>query len=293
MIVSNQSSDSESEGDAVAPVDEKRVIKLEQNEVSEQDRRMAYLARLIRRIRQPLCPINGILTSLSFGMIQRSNPDASAIERAARTDLAALQRVLMLSCPVTALVTGLEEESGFRELVRRVGRERAANQRFGKGFSVANVPLGERLEAVAIHACGAFEDFVYNLFRERDSLSKPGNTKLYALLCKVRHKVQDRLAKILVGGYARDAEKGPAADGFRFGGCYFAGTGESEERQAFVSAVIGKLPEQEEELQWTDQALQQDDRFNLASQLVLALDLALLIALGGAVFYVWFWKGGL
>jgi hypothetical protein len=293
MIVGTQSSVGDSEGEMLAPVDDKRVIKLEQSEVGEQDRRLTYLSRLIRRFRQPLCPINGILTLLPFGMIQRSSPDADAIERATRTDLAALQRGLMIRCPVTALVTGIEEESGFRELVRRVGHDRAVNQRFGKGFSVSNVPLGERLEALAIHACGAFEDFIYNLFRERDSLSKPGNTKLYALLCKVRHRVQDRLVKILVGGYACDAESDPAPDTFRFGGCYFAGSGESEERQAFVSAVVGKLQEQEEELQWTDPALKQDDNYNLASQLVLAFDLALLLVLAGEIFYAWFWKSGL
>jgi hypothetical protein len=201
--------------------------------------------------------------------------------------------VLMVRCPVTALVAGIEEESGFRELVRRVGRDRALNQRFGKGFSVSNVPLGERLEALAIHACGAFEDWIYNLFREPDSLSKPGNTKLYSLLCKIRHKVQERLGRIMIGGYSCDPDDVPAPDALRFGGCYFAGTGESEERQAFVLAVVGKLQEQEEELQWTDEALKQDDRFHLASQFVLVLDLLLLVALAGEVFYVWFWKAGL
>ena len=60
----------------------------------------------------------------------------------------------MLRCSVTALVTGIEEESGFRELVRRVGRDKARDSRFGKGFSEDNEPLGERLEALAIHACG-------------------------------------------------------------------------------------------------------------------------------------------
>jgi hypothetical protein len=281
------------DGDSGAPVDDKRVIKLEQTEVITEERRLAYLARLVRRARQTLCPINGILNLVPFNMIQRSSPDAAAVERATRSDLDTLQKVLMVRCPVTALVTGIEEESGFRELVRRVGRERAANQRFGKGFSVNNVPLGERLEALAIHACGAFEDWIYNLFREADSLSKPGNTKLYSLLCKVRHKVQERLVRILVGGYSSDPNDMQVADSLRFGGCYFAGTGESDERQAFVLAVVGKLQEQEEELQWTDQALRQDDRYHFASQLVLVLDLLLLAALAVEIYYVWSGKIGL
>jgi hypothetical protein len=286
MMIGSQSGGDD--GESAAPVDDKRVIKLEQAEVIGEERRLAYLARLVRRARQPLCPINGILNLVPFGMIQRSSPDAAAVERATRSDLGTLGRTLMVRCPATALVTGIEEESGFRELLRRVGRERALNQRFGKGFSVSNVPLGERLEAVAIHACGAFEDWIYNLFREADSLSKPGNAKLYSLLCKIRHRVQERLARVLIGGYSCDPDDAPAEDGLRFGGCYFAGTGESEERQAFVSAVVGKLQEQEEELQWTDEALRQDDRFHWASQLVLVLDLLLLAALGGEI--IWLWK---
>ena len=286
MIIGSQSS-MDDDGGSAAPVDDKRVIKLEQTEVLNEERRLAYLARLIRRARQPLCPINGILNLVPFNMIQRSSPDAAAVERATRSDLNTLQKVLMVRCPVTALVTGIEEESGFRELVRRVGKDRAANQRFGKGFSVNNVPLGERLEALGIHACGAFEDWIYNLFREPDSLSKPGNTKLYSLLCKVRHKVQERLVKILVGGYASDPNDSLDEDALRFGGCYFAGTGDSDERQAFALAVVGKLQEQEEELQWTETALRQDDRYHLASQFVLVLDLLLLAALAAEIYYVW------
>ena len=286
MIIGSQSS-MDDDGGSAAPVDDKRVIKLEQTEVLNEERRLAYLARLIRRARQPLCPINGILNLVPFNMIQRSSPDAAAVERATRSDLNTLQKVLMVRCPVTALVTGIEEESGFRELVRRVGKDRAANQRFGKGFSVNSAPIGERLEALGIHACGAFEDWIYNLFREPDSLSKPGNTKLYSLLCKVRHKVQERLVKILVGGYASDPNDSPDEDALRFGGCYFAGTGESDERQAFVLAVVGKLSEQEEELQWTETALKQDDRYHLASQFVLVLDLLLLAALAAEIYYVW------
>ena len=175
-----------------------------------------------------------------------------------------------------------------------MGRERALNDRFGKGFSVNNVPLGERLEALGIHACGAFEDWIYHLFRENDALSKPGNTKLYSFSCKVRHRVQERLVRILAGAYSSDPDDAPATDAFRFTGCYFAGTGESEERQAFVAAVLRKWidPKEnlQEELQWSDRALRQDDRYHLASQLVLVLDLLLLAALGAEIYYVWFWN---
>ena len=164
------------------------------------------------------------------------------MQRALQKDLATVLDKLKVRCPVTAMVVGLEEESGFRELVRRVGRARAVGQRFGKGFSIGNPPLPERLEALAAHACGAFEDWVYTLFREKDALSKPGNTKLFGLLCKIRRNVQSRLANILVAGFAAGEAAGRPAENFLFSGCYFAATGDTEDRQAFVQGVFDKLP---------------------------------------------------
>jgi len=290
MIVGAGSDQSDVSGSGGAgAASERRVIHLESDEAAEQDRRLDYLCQLIRRARQPLCPINGILTLLPYGLIQRSMPEGIRVQRAVRRDLETLRRGLKLCCPVTAMVVGLEEVSGFRELVRRVGRERAAGQRFGKGFDISNPPLPERLAALSDHACGAFEDWVYALFREKDSLSKPGNTKLYALLCKVRRDVQNRLSNILSSGFACDPDQDMQPEPRLFGGCYFAAVGDSEDRQAFVKGVFDKLPEQQEELQWTPEALADDERFQYLAQLGLALDSLLLLTLLGMIAYKWFW----
>jgi hypothetical protein len=277
------------EAGEVASLAAKKVIKLPQQEIALQDRRLEYLCHLIRRARQPLCPINGVLTLLPFSLIQRSVPEGIEVQRAVKKDLGTLLRALMVRCAVTALAVGLEEESGFRELVRRVGRERVAGQRFGKGFSVSNRPTAERLEALAAHACGSFEDWAYALFREKGSLSKPGNTKLYGLLCKIRRTVQSRLTNILAPGYGCDPDHDPQADALFFGGCYFAAIGDSEDRQAFVKGVFDKLPEQQEELEWTDAALREDDKYQRFAQLALGLDTLLLLALAGMVVFKWFW----
>ena len=83
-------------------------------------------------------------------------------------------RVLELQCPVTALVVGMEEESGFRELVRRVGRERAGVQRFGQRYDLRSIATAEEMNALCAHVCGAFEDWVYTLFREQGALRGRG-----------------------------------------------------------------------------------------------------------------------
>jgi len=288
MVVGNQTiMPGGGDSGVVSASSEKKVIKLEQRTANEQDRRLEYVCRLIRRARHPLCPINGILTMLPFSLIQRSVPEAIEVQRALKKDLATVLRMLKLRCPVTSMVTGLEAEGGFRELVRRVGRSRAMGNRFGKGFAVLNPPTAERLKAVAAHACGSFEDWVYTLFREKGALSKPGNTKLYALLCKIRRNVHGRLANMLEAGYAADPD---VAEPLLFSGCYFAATGASDGCQAFIKGVFDKLPDQQEELDWTEAAYEEDERYQKLTRLVLGVDTLLILVLATLAAGKW-WLG--
>jgi hypothetical protein len=287
MVIADTTTQSGDDDIGAAP--EKKVATLPHVEATEQSRRLEYLCQLIRRARQPLCPVNGMLTLLPFGIIQSGMGGAREVQRAVKMDLTTIRRALQLRCPVTTLVVGMENESGFRELVRRVGRERAAAQRFGKGFDkdqVWNEPTPERLEATCAHACGAFEDWVYALFKERGSLSKEvGNKKLYALLCKVRRDLKDRLSNLLIAACGFDAEQKQESDPWLFGGNYFAATGDREDRQAFVAGVFEKLPEQQEEIEWTMDALRKDRFYRLLGYYAMALDIALALIVVALIFW--------
>jgi hypothetical protein len=290
MVVGGAAGENDSYDSGVPSPKEKHIVRLDPNDIALQERRLEYLCRLIRRARLPLSPLNGVLALLPFGLIGRSVPESNEVGRAAKRDTAVLARGLMVRCPVTALVAGMEEHHGFQELVRRVGRDRSAGQRFGKGFTLTNPPLPERMEALAAHACGAFEDWVYTLFREKGSLSKPGNTRLYSLLCKIRRDVQSRLANILAIGFGHEAEESSQGESLFFGGCYFAATGETDDRQAFVKGVFDKLPEQQEELGWTDRALGEDQKYQFFSNLCLGLDTVLLLGLVVLIVNKWWYK---
>jgi hypothetical protein len=285
MVAAIRSSDSVGAQDYGAAASG-RAITLRPEDAAEQDRRLEYLCSLIRRARQPICPLNGVLTLIPFGLVQRGPREGIEIQRALKRDLNTILRVCKVRCPVTALVVGLEEEAGFRELVRRVGRDRAAAQRFGKGFSVSNPPLPERLEALCAHACGAFEDWVYALFREKDALSKPGNVKLYSLLCNIRRNVQLRLGNILVAAFGSDPEHEGQGEPLLFSGCYFAAVGETEDRQAFVKGVFDKLPEEQAELQWTEAAKAEDEKYERWAQVVSALDFLALASLVAIIVWI-------
>lgn len=278
MRLSSASDDGDEDSGAASAVVEKKPIALGKDEFTLQVRRLEYLGRLLRRVRNPLCPLNGVLTLLSFPVLQWSSASGPQVQRALKEDLRAVQRAVELRCPVTALVVGLEDETGFRELVRRVGRDNSRSSRFGRGFGVWNPPTPDQLHALVAHACGAFEDWVYNLFREKNSLSKPGNARLYALLCKVRRDVQTRLGNVLAAALAPETDKASDYEPLLFSGCYFAGTGAQEDRQAFVKSVFDKLPEMQEDLEWTQAALDRERRLRRFATLAWAVDALLFVA---------------
>ncbi len=184
---------------------------------------LSYLCQLISKIRQPLCPVNGVLSLLQYESIHSTTAEADELKKAIRADMETVHASLSLKSPITTLVVGLEKERGFCELVRRVGRDRALSQRFGRRYDVLTVPTKSDLLAFTTLACGTFEDWAYTLFREPEALSKPGNTRLYELLSKVRCAWKGKLADIIAGGYAPD--QSVSSNSPFYSGCYFAATG--------------------------------------------------------------------
>ena len=252
-------------------------------ESARQQRRLQYTCQLLVRARQPVCPMNGVLTLLPFDAVQATPGEAAELERAVKSDLTTIQRELNLRAPVVSLITGLEKERGFRELVRRVGPERAAAQRFGRKFDVRSQATPSELRAMNIHVCGTFEDWIYTLFREQGALSRPGNTRLYSLLCKVRCTLKPRLAEILSEGFGYDQRAMGGEPPISFSGCYFAATGDTPDRQAFVRGVMDKLVDEQEQIEWTPQALSDEARYR---RLVVASLIVNLLLLGAISYFV-------
>jgi hypothetical protein len=230
-------------------------------ESSLQLRRLEAVCSKLRLHRQPVCPLNGILVLLPFDLLQAGRADIEEVERALAGDLSTAKNELQVRCPVTALVVAMEQERGFCELIRRVGPDHAARQRFGHRFDIRRQATVDQLRLFSTYACDVFEEWVYALFKDDQVLTHPGNPALYGLLCKVRRSFQARLSDVLSKGFGID----PHVDNepLLFSGCYFAATGSQPERQAFVSGVLSKLREEQEELEWTESAWQANSRRGL------------------------------
>ena len=284
-------------GSVQAGVVVREPVHLSHEDWQVQPRRLRYLCRLIRRARQPFCPINGVVTLLSYSVIQRGDDDASEVRKTVREDLNTVSGAFRLRYPVIAVVTGMENEEGFCELLRRVGPERAKRQRFGKGFIVWDDATSEQLGALCIHACGAFESFIYEMFKERGALTSedkaPGNRKLYTLLCRIRRNFQNRLDDILAHGFADDPEQNGQGLSSLFGGCYFVATGDSGGSQGFARGVLrDRLTDVEErdgplyeDLEWAPSILREDAWYRRLAYAGFVLDAVLLAAAVAAWFY--------
>ncbi|MDX1925743.1 MAG: type VI secretion protein IcmF/TssM N-terminal domain-containing protein [Pirellulaceae bacterium] len=240
---------------------------------------LQYIGHLVRRARQPLCAINGVLALIQLESIHSSQAELEELQRAIRADLETIRHSFQLKVPVSALVVGLEKERGFRELISRVGRERAMNQRFGRRFDIQAIPARDQMVALATHLCGVFEDWTYTLFREEHALTRPGNTRLYELLSKVRCTWKGRLGDILSGGFGCDTNKREENASVLFSGCYFAATGDAPDRQAFVKGVIEKMGEEQELIEWTQEALSANKRQNIAANLGAIVAIGLTVSL--------------
>jgi ImcF (intracellular multiplication and macrophage-killing)-related protein len=266
-------------GRGAAAASSRVINRLTSQQSSQQLQRLEHFCSVLRRRRHPVCPVNGILTLLPFEMLKAGDQEVAELERAISADISTIYNELQLRCPVTAVVVGMDQERGFRELIRRIGREDVAKQRFGQRFDLRTPATVDELRKFTSHVCGTFEDWVYTLFRQEEALSHPGNTALYALLCKVRRTLKSRLGDVLGKGFGYD-QKGNKIP-VLFSGCYFAATGPKSDRQAFVSGLLSKLYDEQEDIEWTDAALREDRRRGWFIRVGWAISAVTIVAIAG------------
>lgn len=249
--------------------------------------RLQYLATLICRTRQPVCPANGILALLPYELVEMS---AAATQLALQEDMRVLQQHLRVRVPAIALVTEMDKHEGFLEMIDRLGLDKVRFARFGKGCETLGEASKPRLQAVVMHAVASFEKRIYELFARAEAMRKKTNGRLFVFMARIRQKFEQNLAVIVAEGFGQDEPgKDPTNEPMFFSGCYFAATGDSPEKQAFVAAVFEKLIENDAGLlEWNSTALKEEQGYQQVTNFVMAIGgLALMALLGLAVWVVW------
>jgi hypothetical protein len=262
------------------------IVPASKSFIDEQRKRLAWLCRLIRRHRLPFAPINGVLALLPFSYAQSSQPGVrTVLTESLRNDLEQILATLLLRFPVTVMITEMDDEPGFREFIRRMvqrqGPQWVKDHRFGKRFPLDIPATPDRVARLAMHLSAAFEGWIYDFFHDEEAiLRSAGNAGLYTFLGKVRQAAKN-LATVFncfSSLHPRSSGGASPAEVVFFAGCYFAGAGKTDERQVFVKSVLERPIEQQEELEWTAEALREDDRFQWLGLIAAAVDTLLVVA---------------
>jgi type VI protein secretion system component VasK len=197
-----------------------------------------------------------VVTLIPFGLGQATARQISELSESLRDDLGVIQSTLRLRYPVTALVIGIDRDSGFGELVQRLDPGLLTG-RLGGRFDVQKLPTPEELNEHSDKICDAFEEWLYRLFRQEGALARQrGNRKLYGFLSRIRNQLKPNLRTFLGKAFGCEPSEGTGESSFFFSGCYFAGSDLSLGNAAFVRGVLfDKLIQEQGQVEWTGAAL--------------------------------------
>jgi type IV/VI secretion system ImpK/VasF family protein len=253
--------------------------RIQVQDLADTEDRLRHICAILRNTRKNICPINGLVTTIPFELIE-SNEEQLSI--ALQADLKVLRNELQVRVANTLLVTGMENEPGFIAMTMRLGSQRTKKARIGKGSEVWVSPENKRLAALAKHATAVFEDLCFELFQEEDRFQDKQNTKLFSLLSRMRGAFAQNLSKIMETGFGFDPLRQPELSDiqFLFSGCYFIACGTKKDRQAFVPSAINKVIEVGGDREWVKDVSQKNTRDRrIANVIALVAGLGSLIAI--------------
>ena len=252
--------------------------------------RIALLGELLRGSRNPRCGLNGVLTLVPFPEVCHDPRRADAHGAAIRDDLRTLANNLNLQFPVVCLLTELQRETGFLEVMRRTGAKETLVGRVGRRFDLGLLAGRTELERFARILRHELEVRIYRLFGQVDVLKRPGNRELFGLLCRMRSQIARPLTQLLTVAFSEIPGESPEQIPFHFAGCYVAATGGESDQRAFGPALLPRLLESQDHLQWSETGLARS-RSQRVWQTVAGIAIVLLLGLLVRELLTWF-SGG-
>lgn len=217
--------------------------------------RIAILGELVRESRSPNCGVNGVLCLVPFPEVCHHSEQAVVQGTAIRDDLRTLGANLEVEFPVICVLTELQREPGFLEVMRRTGLENASGGRLGRRFDFGLLAGTRELQNFSRLLQHEMEVRIYRLFGEQDVLKRPKNRDLFELLCRMRSEIARPLSKLITTAFSEIPSERSEEIPFHFGGCYVAATGGASDQRAFGPALIQRLIEMQDHVQWTTSGL--------------------------------------
>lgn len=249
--------------------------EITQHELDLYADRLEYVCGLLRKNRYPVCPINGVVTLLPFDSVEHFHDQA---QLALHHDLKTVGSQTGMRFPVTTLVTGIENEIGFKELMRRFSKEETERGRLGSKYGNGDTDVWtpvtvERARHLAKSACRNIEDNIRQFFGREDALQRPGNGKLFTLLSKIRGAFGNRIETLCSNGLVESSAM--------IVGCYFVALGEQPGQQGFLESVVReKVIGNRGKLAWNPRVIKENQGFTILSAWFALVALLSVAALG-------------
>jgi hypothetical protein len=278
--------------------------------LADKTARLRYLCRLLVRARHPFCPVNGVLVLIPYAATD-STQDATYAGTALGEDMKVTGATLKVDCPHIALVCDMETATGFAEFIQRFN-EKERRSRIGqkcspmpdlranlRGSVSGETPATKMLTSLADWICSSVVPmWVYNKFQveKKDTDDRAGLVRINSRLFLLEDELKERsklLGDILRRGFADRAASG----NLLLVGCYLAGTGSEnpEQEQAFVRAVLERLPEHQNLVYWNAATRAEEttyQRWLTIGWSVLAVLILAILGLGGYVISLMSDSGG-
>ena len=230
--------------------------------IAETTAKLKFLCTLIEKSRHPYCPLNGVvvLVPLSSSEDQKTaNHTGMIIEN----DFQAITDVCQIDAPRIAVFCDLQETNGCVDLLDRFP-EQQRHRRLGIKFP--RIPTCDResmnqmiIDGVTWLCHKMVPPLVNRLFQtERTSggaeeAVNQSNQRLYNFMYTIRQR-RANFERIVRRGFLGNRQPGELLRG-----CYFAATGRDPiSEQGFAAGVISQMFELQNDVQWTQQAIERD-----------------------------------
>lgn len=247
-------------------------------EKKEAGQRLQYMAQLIKKLRSPVVPVNGVLLMIPYQWTE--DPELSALADTVKLDMASLQEAFGVKCMCLVIMHGIDQSKEFDAYIQSMPAN-ARQRRCGCTLPA----FSEYTEADGTELHGWLEGFlrqqIYRFYQA--DRSRESNGRLFRLL-RSFHAVEAGFCRVLNNAFPSDVE-----EKFYLGGVYLAALNGSE--KTFFDGVAAKLASDHDEcVGWNNGALAGDRKIRrtastMAGAVVLLLTFdALLLS---RLFFAW------
>lgn len=236
--------------------DDPTTIRLSVMQKERARRRMLYAIKLLREIRNPVVPVNGVQLMIPYQWL--ADDGANQLADTINIDMRAAQEGLGVKCLCQVVFHGIDVSSEFGTFVDRTPQ---ANRHQRCGCTLPQFTVLSEEDRTSLH------DWLRRFFRQQvyafyeADYAYAGNGRLLRFLDAFRHAT-GRFGRLLGHAFAPDI-----AERFYLGGVYFAALG--PEGNAFFDGIAAKLASDHDEVVgWSDDAVKRDRHWTRIASLV-------------------------